>query len=266
MSVTSEPVEPVEPGEPGEPSGTEGASETGEATSVDTAVRAEHGPPPIVGRVTEHDQARDALVVLGLTASAVVASTVTADGVVPLHVDGDLIAHPTAATLGGCLGVAAVTPALVRIDVAQRRLPNVLVGVVAVAWVASIVLSLAQGDVVPAVRSLGFVVVTALAGVAMALAGGMGMGDVKLGAVLTGLVSPWGGIAALGLWGLAGASGVAWALIRTVRFRLRCAQSRAESTSVVADVPFGPCLLGAYWAVVVGRPVLAALVDGSTPS
>lgn len=268
MSVMSE---PGEPGEPGEPLGAGGAFVTGEAESAVTAVRAGHGPPLSVGPVTEHDQARDALVVLGLTASAVAASTVaastvTAGGGAPLRIDAALILHPAAATLVGCLGVAAATPALVRIDVGQRRLPNVLVGVVAVAWVASVVLSLAQGDVVPAVRSIGVVVLTALAGVATALAGGLGMGDVKLGALLTGLVSPWGGTAVLGLWGLAGASGVAWALIRRVRIRSSLAQSGAESTSVVAGVPFGPCLLGAYWAMVLGRPVLATLVDGSTPS
>lgn len=278
MSVTGEPGQPdgasgtsraSETGRSsrkGRSSGTGEASETGEAASVDAAVRARHGPPPSVGRVTEHDQAREALIVIGLTASAVVACSVTAGGGGPLHVDADLIPHPAAATLVGCLGVAAVTPALVRIDVGQRRLPNVLVGVVAVAWVASIVLSLAVGDVVLAVRSIGFVAVTALAGVAMAVAGGMGMGDVKLGALLTGLVSPWGSIALLGLWGLAGASGVVSAVTRTVRIRLRRPQPGAEPTSVAAGVPFGPCLLGAYWAVVIGRAVLATLVGGSTPS
>jgi len=227
-------------------------------------VRDAREAPRRVSPVTEREQARDALTIAVLTASAVAASTATPGGVTPVHVDVALVPHPAVATLVGCLGVATVTPALVRIDVERRRLPNALVGVVAVAWVASLVVFVVQGGVVAATTSFGCVIATAVAGLVVALAGGVGMGDVKLGALLSGLVSPWGSMALLSLWGLAGASALALAAMRRADASSRHTRRRARPARLVADVPFGPCLLGAFWAIVVGRPVLAALVDVSS--
>lgn len=214
---------------------------------------------PTGGGPSEPTQAVHAAVVTALTVMA------SAGGLAPA-VGGDArLVDP--ATFVGCVGVASVTPALVRVDVAQRRLPNSLVGVTAIAWVASTALRAARGDVDGAATSLvGAAIVLAL-GVTAAVAGGLGMGDVKLGAVLTGLTSPWGVPAAVGLWGLAGVLAVGLVGVRAVRARTRHRPGRRGRPDPVgisivpALVPFGPCLLAAFWAVVVGRSALVHVGD-----
>lgn len=133
--------------------------------------------------------------------------------------------------------LAAVTPALCRIDLRERRLPNRLV----LPGYAAAVLGLAAQWLVTGV----FPLVALLAGAAyflflllLGLAGGMGMGDVKLGGVLglaagllgvmTAVISPLlaflvGGVAALVV------------LLRRGRG---------------AHIPFGPFLLLGFWAAV----------------
>ena len=135
--------------------------------------------------------------------------------------------------------LAAVTPTLCAIDALERRLPNSLVlpgylvaaaGIVA-HWIVS-----GEFSTVAVVSGVLYFVVM----LAFAVAGGMGMGDVKLAGVLglsAGLVSATaavvsplvafvlGGIAAIGA--LRGGRG--------------------------ASIPFGPFLLAGFWvAVVVG--------------
>ena len=135
--------------------------------------------------------------------------------------------------------LAAVTPTLCAIDAVERRLPNSLVlpgylvaaaGIVA-HWIVS-----GEFSTVAVVSGVLYFVVM----LAFAVAGGMGMGDVKLAGVLglsAGLVSATaavvsplvafvlGGIAAIGA--LRGGRG--------------------------ASIPFGPFLLAGFWvAVVVG--------------
>ncbi len=135
--------------------------------------------------------------------------------------------------------LAAVTPTLCAIDAVERRLPNSLVlpgylvaaaGIVA-HWIVS-----GEFSTVAVVSGVVYFVVM----LAFAVAGGMGMGDVKLAGVLglsAGLVSATaavvsplvafvlGGIAAIGA--LRGGRG--------------------------ASIPFGPFLLAGFWvAVVVG--------------
>ena len=135
--------------------------------------------------------------------------------------------------------LAAVTPTLCAIDAVERRLPNSLVLpgylVAAAGIVAHWIVSGEFSKVAVVSGVLYFVVM-----LAFAVAGGMGMGDVKLAGVLglsAGLVSATaavvsplvafvlGGIAAIGA--LRGGRG--------------------------ASIPFGPFLLAGFWvAVVVG--------------
>ena len=84
--------------------------------------------------------------------------------------------------------VAAVTPPLVRMDVAEHRLPNRLVIPALLGGLVGLPITwLATGDppLVPLLAAAGY------AGMLLVLAlfGGMGMGDVKLAAAL-GLASP----------------------------------------------------------------------------
>ncbi|MFA4840923.1 MAG: prepilin peptidase, partial [Agrococcus sp.] len=119
---------------------------------------------------------------------------------------------------------SAAAPALARIDTAQHRLPNALTAPLLAIGAVAGALRLAQGDLAP-IAALG----CALALLAMALAGGMGMGDVKLGAALAlataaiGWEVPLAGLAAsVVVGGVVG--GVALAAGRR-------------------SVAFGPCLL-----------------------
>jgi leader peptidase (prepilin peptidase)/N-methyltransferase len=135
------------------------------------------------------------------------------------------------------LYVAAVTPALIVIDVRDHRLPNRLV-------VPGIAVGLAAA-------AFGWSPVPVVAGLAyggflwlLALGGGIGMGDVKL-AVLLGLASPAAGIAigaALAAFVLGGVT----ASIALVR--------RGRRTRIA----FGPSMLGGYWVA-----VLLAMLSGS---
>ncbi|WP_456515185.1 prepilin peptidase [Agrococcus sp. UYP33] len=150
----------------------------------------------------------------------------------------DLLGAPTAVittsllALGGWDAVvivplavaAALTPALARIDVAERRLPNALTVPLLLLGAAAGTVRLVQGDLAPlAALACGLVLL------AMAVAGGMGMGDVKLGLALAlatatlGWAAPLTGLAAsVMLGGVLGAA----ALVAGRR-----------------TVPFGPALL-----------------------
>ena len=135
--------------------------------------------------------------------------------------------------------LAAVTPTLCAIDAVERRLPNSLVlpgYLVAAAGIVAHWIVGGEFSTVAVVSGVLYFVVM----LAFAVAGGMGMGDVKLAGVLglsAGLVSATaavvsplvafvlGGIAAIGA--LRGGRG--------------------------ASIPFGPFLLAGFWvAVVVG--------------
>lgn len=118
----------------------------------------------------------------------------------------------------------ALAPALTRVDVAERRLPNALTVPLLVLGAAAGTVRLIQGDLAPlAALACGLVLL------GMALAGGMGMGDVKLGLALAlatatlGWAAPLAGLAAsVMLGGVLGAA----ALVAGRR-----------------TVPFGPALL-----------------------
>ncbi len=140
------------------------------------------------------------------------------------------------------LYVAAVAPELTRIDLAERRLPNrlvvpgLLVGVAAAAasWATTGV-----APVVPLVAGLAYGGMLFL----LALTGGMGMGDVKLAAVL-GLAAPTP-VIALASPVLAFLSGGVVALVVLV--------ARGRGTRI----PFGPFLLLGYAGALLATVALA---------
>jgi leader peptidase (prepilin peptidase) / N-methyltransferase len=139
------------------------------------------------------------------------------------------------------LYVAAVAPELTRIDLAEHRLPNrlvvpgLVVGLLAAAasWVATGI-----PPVVPLVAGVAFGGVLFL----LALTGGMGMGDVKLAAVL-GLASPTAGVAIASPLIAFLLGGVVVLVVLIVRGRGH-------------RIPFGPFLLAGY----VGALVVAAML------
>lgn len=129
------------------------------------------------------------------------------------------------------LYVAAVAPELTRIDLAEQRLPNRLVVPGLVVGVLAAAGSWATTGAFPLVP---FVAGAASGGVlfVLALTGGMGMGDVKLAAVL-GLASPTVGIALASPVVAFVAGGVVSLGVLVVRGR-------------GVRIPFGPFLLAGY--------------------
>jgi leader peptidase (prepilin peptidase)/N-methyltransferase len=130
------------------------------------------------------------------------------------------------------LAVAAVTPHLVRMDVAEHRLPNRLVIPTLLAGLAGLGLRwLATGSppLVPLLAALAYGGLLFV----FALFGGMGMGDVKLAAAL-GLAAPTLGVAVLSplLAFLFGGVAAVVALIRHGRG---------------GHIAFGPFLLAGYF-------------------
>ncbi|MBF4459832.1 A24 family peptidase [Pseudoclavibacter sp. VKM Ac-2867] len=141
--------------------------------------------------------------------------------------------HPE--LLPASLAVAAVTPRLVAVDAREHRLPNRLVALGAIgvffAWLADWALH--------GTPDLPALVTGASAGAVLfvlALTGGLGMGDVKLGAVLS-----WA--AALVEPSLAALLGVLAILIGGVQSVIVLARTRDRRRSIA----FGPALLAGYW-------------------
>ena len=180
------------------------------------------------------------------------------------------------------IGVALVTPGLVRSDLRHRRLPNRLVGLAGAAVVLGIVLRVAEhaaerspGALPPGSAAAVVAVATAAAvAVVLAAGGGLGMGDAKLGVVLTAgtaVLSPGAPLvlgAALGVGaGLVGG----WEIRRRAVGGDRGVVGDGEGGQAVGaeggqavgtdpGVPFGPVLLAAFWtaaAVTAAADVLA---------
>lgn len=131
---------------------------------------------------------------------------------------------------------AIATVPLVRTDIREHRLPNRWTypgwGVAAVALVVDGLLSGSMPW-----RGLGTGIAAAALFLILALVAGMGLGDAKLAvplAVGLGLRSP--GHAMLGLVVALALGGVAAIVVLVVRRRAR------------AQIPFGPWLLGGFWA------------------
>ena len=136
------------------------------------------------------------------------------------------------------LYLAAVTPALVAIDVREHRLPNALVlpgYPVAVLGIVGEWIRTGQPPIVAVVAGAASVVFL----LALSLGGGMGMGDVKLAGVL-GLAAGLVGITPAVISPLAAFTlgGIAALVVAARRGR-------------AARIPFGPFLLAGFWIGVI---------------
>jgi leader peptidase (prepilin peptidase) / N-methyltransferase len=169
----------------------------------------------------------------------------------------------------GTLYVAAVTVALVQYDLREQRLPDALVlpGFAFVGLGAAWSSSSGGGPIVVLAAVLSALGVL---GVFLVLAsgGGLGMGDVKLAAVLAAALAalvaeraPPEGEPVAAVVGAVGAlvvgSLVLGALAAGIVVRSRGAgAARAERTvgadGPAAELPFGPVLLAVFWAVALG--------------
>ncbi len=154
--------------------------------------------------------------------------------VVALCVVSSLAAGATAARVA--LGFQAiVTPPLVATDVIERRLPNRLVYPAILLGALTVGVEWAQSGALPAAPVVATV---AFAGflLLLSLAGGMGMGDVKLAAAL-GLASWSPGVAVL--------SPVIAFLVGGVASIILLARRGRGGT-----IAFGPFLLAGFWCAV----------------
>ena len=154
--------------------------------------------------------------------------------------------------LGALLFLMAVSVALSLIDLDTHRLPNAIVYPAAVVLLVLLsVVSAVSGDWGALLRGLLGAVVLGGAYLVLALAvpGGMGLGDVKL-AVVLGLVLAylgWGPLAVGAFGGFLVGGTVAIALVLAGRARMG------------SGVPFGPSMLvGAWVGIVFGAPLWSA--------
>ena len=139
--------------------------------------------------------------------------------------------------LVGLLWLAAVTPRLVEVDLAEHRLPDAIVLPGNPVVLASVVLDrwAAGADALPVLAAAA---ATGLVLLLLHLTGGLGLGDVKLAPLLGALaaaVAPGGALVALVLAFLAGGAASVVVLVRHGR-RARLA--------------FGPALLLGAWSAV----------------
>jgi leader peptidase (prepilin peptidase)/N-methyltransferase len=159
------------------------------------------------------------------------------------------IALGPAPGLATALWLAIVTPSLVAIDIRLKRLPNVLVVPGLVTMLADTGWATAARGEIPALALVTTAIVVA-AMFALNLAGGLGMGDVKLSAVIAGclsLVSPW-----LAIGGITLAFFLGGAYSAALMLRHRGHHGRR--------IAFGPLLLVAFWAAALLLAVRAASV------
>ena len=155
------------------------------------------------------------------------------------------------------LYLAAVTPQLVRIDLSAHRLPNRIVVPGLIIGLVSAALSWAvagEAPVVPLVAALA----TALFLAILATLGGIGMGDVKLAAVI-GLASPTVAIALTAPLAAFLIGGLA-AVVVMVR-GLLAGRGRAAGR---AHIAFGPALLAGYWLALV-LVIASGAIAGAGP-
>ena len=133
--------------------------------------------------------------------------------------------------------LAAITPLLVGIDIADRRLPNrlVLPGYL-VAMVALVGQGVVDGTVPVVALAAGAAYFAFM--LVFAVGGGMGLGDVKLAGML--------GLAA-------GSLGVGPAIVSPVAAFLLGGVAALAALRVArgAGIPFGPSLLAGFWIEVV---------------
>jgi leader peptidase (prepilin peptidase)/N-methyltransferase len=143
--------------------------------------------------------------------------------------------------------LAILTMPLVLTDIKVQRLPNALTYSGILAGIASaIIISIAQGSTRPFIYSLLLTFISGLAFLMLNLLsrGGMGMGDVKLAAMLGTLLSPFG-------WSTLGTGFIfAFFLGATIGLLLLASKKATRKTLI----PFGPyMLLGAWLAIGIGE-------------
>ncbi len=141
--------------------------------------------------------------------------------------------------LVGCLYVAFATPELCRVDVAEHRLPNPLVLPGLAFSAIGVTFGWLGAGRVSFVAPVSALVVAAFFGL-LAVARGMGMGDVKLAVVLALTGGAISAIAVVGTVALGFLTAGAFALLRAL--------TRGGS----GDIAFGPYLLGAFWVSLAG--------------
>ncbi|WP_085510486.1 prepilin peptidase [Plantibacter flavus] len=140
--------------------------------------------------------------------------------------------------------LACITPPLVRIDVTERRLPNRLVLPALAIAVPLTAVDAAMRGVAPLQPLLmGFAVGAVL--YVCAVFGGLGMGDVKLGALL-GLAVGCFGMSAVLLFAMVSVSSAGLAGVVVVFL----ARSRGGSAGWRTRIPFGPFLLFGCWSAI----------------
>jgi leader peptidase (prepilin peptidase) / N-methyltransferase len=156
-----------------------------------------------------------------------------------------IAAHGLTPAAMAAVYLAAVTPELVRIDLREHRLPNrIVVPGIAVGLAAAGLWWLASGEppLVPLVAALA----TAGLLLLLSLGGGIGMGDVKL-AALIGLASPTIAIALAAPLVAFLLGGVAASIVL-----LRGVLAGRGREARRAQLAFGPYLLLGYFAVLAG--------------
>lgn len=148
------------------------------------------------------------------------------------------------------LSFVACSIALAAIDLDTHRLPNPVVltaGILGVVFLGGA--AIAAGDLESAVRALagsGILFALYLA-LALLVPRGMGLGDVKLAAVV-GLYLGWAGWAEFAVGAFA-----AFVLGGLVGILLLAARRARRSTAI----PFGPWMLGGAWVgIVIGQPIV----------
>ena len=142
--------------------------------------------------------------------------------------------------------LAILTMPLALTDIAAQRLPNALTYAGILAGIAaSVLISIAQVSARAFTFSLLLAFISGLAFLTLNLLsrGGMGMGDVKLAAMLGTLLSPFG-------WSTLGAGFIiAFFLAATIGLLLLASKKATRKTLI----PFGPyMLLGAWLAIGIG--------------
>lgn len=148
--------------------------------------------------------------------------------------------------LVGCLYLAFVTGELCRIDIAEHRLPNALVLPGFAFAAVGIVFCWLAGTRSPTAAALAALACGGFFAL-LAVAGGVGMGDVKLATVLA----------------LAGGAVSVVVVVGTLVLGFVAAGAAALVTVTArggaGNIAFGPYLLGGFWASVCAIPVVGAL-------
>jgi leader peptidase (prepilin peptidase)/N-methyltransferase len=142
-----------------------------------------------------------------------------------------VVAIGPSAAASPALYLAATTPELARVDLRERRLPDRMTLPGIAIGIAGVAIEGIVAGAVPWVPILAAAILVVLF-LALAIAGGMGMGDVKLVAII-GLASPTLAIAVLAPFAAFLLGGVASVVVLVRRGR-------------GARIPFGPFLLAGY--------------------